>query len=58
MPITGAETLTLQRDDVGAVLLTVIATNETDFTVLAESRHPDYAAVFTELWNDANATAS
>jgi hypothetical protein len=52
------EALTLQRDDAGGVILAVLPPNETAFTVLAESRHPDYAGVFTRLWNDANATAS
>jgi hypothetical protein len=28
------------------------------FYVLAESQHPEYANVFTRLWNDANAAAS
>jgi hypothetical protein len=52
------EALILQRDDAGGVILTVLPPNETAFTVLAESRHPDYADVFIRLWSDANATAS
>jgi hypothetical protein len=52
------EALILQRQDNGAVILTAVMVNAPDFAVLAESLHPEYADVFTQLWNDANAAAS